>query len=452
MPIGSGSGAGGSEPYFLSLTEDVDIAIAACDEGDTVILEDGCVLVFREASESGLSENGYVIEEPTRGVPLRLATENDLCDIGEQLREGVASLGSGETWEEHKARVRAERASGSVPTDDVSVSAPIMDAGRDGMASGMGMPTDVTTEDLADALGASEHGTPRTMWDEETRQVAERAGLPDDAKLLGAVDGLYVFETASISTQNPNDPNDHYGEWLYDTRVANVVAPDGTRLNPTIHVARNLRASMERDRKRFEEACERDAWARARGHATRVRIDEEAAQTEIARQRYEEEVIEPYERGYEQWREEHAEEAERMAESMRRDRPQWRHQYIDGDVEHRMRRTYERHNRPPEAWRTSLPEYEEAKARGREIASRKLAEEGWDEQAEHDKALVRIKETRDPNGTGGVSDAMRRNYEDAMARLRRYGAEDFVDATLEWGNTLGLPVGVPAEWKRRLGD
>ena len=45
-----------------------------------------------------------------------------------------------------------------------------------------------------------------------------------------------------------------------------------------------------------------------------------------------------------------------------------------------------------------------------------------------------------------------RNYDDAMRRLGQYpGATDIAlsDLPLSWGNTMGMPVRLPKEWKNR---
>ena len=335
--------------------------------------------------------------------------------------------------------------------------AAIAEAGVRTMESGAEAPDGITSDDMAEVLRKArpEDGVPYDDWDPETRRIAEKAGIPNSARLLDENDGLLLFETNSVSTANPNDPTDHYGEWLYDTRAMNVVASDGTNLTPTIHVARNLSASMRRATERFDRECLREAKELAYRPIAERRSEEVARARAEAKRKYEEEVVAPWQRGYDAWRAENDDEAQAIAESMRADRPEWRHQYIPGDVEDRMRLQYERRHPRPQAWNHSMDEYQEATKRGEEEAERRLREEGYDEEAETRRHLAEVKARRDPEGRQGVSKAMHTNYDAAMERLNRYpGAAAIAksDLPMTWGNTLGNPVDFPAPWKRRMDD
>ena len=322
------------------------------------------------------------------------------------------------------------------------------------MRDGMGSPSDMTIDDMARALtDAQSEGRPYDEWDARTRKAAERAGIPTTAMSLGSSDGTYLFEVSSTSTRNPNDPNDHFGEWLYDVHDVKVVTGDGEDLTPTVHVARNLRESMGNATRRFDEQCEEEARRRAQEPVVARRTAEIDRAREEARQRYNSEVVSAWRAGYDAWRMEHDQQAQDIARSMRRDRPEWRHQYIPGDVEDRMRRQYERTNPRPANWSYALPEYQEATVAGAEEADRQLREEGYDIESETRRLAGEVRRERDPEGLHGVSKAMRANYDAAMGRLSRYPVAmelAMSDIPMTWGGTMGMPVSMPKAWKDRM--
>ena len=113
-----------------------------------------------------------------------------------------------------------------------------------------------------------------------------------------------------------------------------------------------------------------------------------------------------------------------------------------------MNRAYQRENPKPRQWGVGLPEHQAAERLGDEATERRLAEEGWDQEAETERTLGDIITRRDPQGLCGVSPAMRRNYDDAMARIRRYpGAEELMGRKLVWGASLGSRVRLPDDWR-----
>ena len=107
----------------------------ACDEGDSVILPNGYTLIFREAWETGLPEDGYVLEEPIHGNPVRMATKADMDDAARQLRDGIADLGSGTDWRRYapsgKSRSEAMR---DTLADAVTAGSKAAEAGTRGNA------------------------------------------------------------------------------------------------------------------------------------------------------------------------------------------------------------------------------------------------------------------------------------------------------------------------------
>lgn len=335
-----------------------------------------------------------------------------------------------------------------------------VEVGMQAMESGIGLPDGVTASDMAETLrdtesGTEPDGTPYAEWSPEAKRAAEVAGIPSSARLLGESGDVFLFTTNSVSTRNPNDSGDRFGEWLYDTRDLSVIVSDGTDLTPTIHVARNLSESMRQSAERFEAECMAEARRLAREPIMTCRTEEISKARDEARRRYESEVIAPWESGYDAWRKENDGMALAIAESMRRNRPEWRHRYIPGDVEGRMRRQYERSHPKPEAWNSSMTEYQDAMTRGEARAEARIREEGYDEEAEMRRHLAEVKARRDPEGRHGASEAMLANYDDAMERLSHYpGAAGIAESNLPmtWGNTLGMPVAIPQPWRRRLDD
>jgi hypothetical protein len=98
-------------------------------------------------------------------------------------------------------------------------------------------------------------------------------------------------------------------------------------------------------------------------------------------------------------------------------------------------------------------EYQRAEADAHEYADDILDDEGWDEEEEYERALADIQRRRDPDGTLGVPEAMRRNYDQAMGLLDTWPEARFLlHERLTWGATMGMPVRTPDGWRRLFGD
>ena len=324
---------------------------------------------------------------------------------------------------------------------EVAVADRVTETGLAGTAQGMGAPSMESPDDITSRLESTNYGVPSSEWDDDTRHVAEVALVPEDAELIGRMGSLYVFETSSISTSNPNDPDDRRGGWLYDVKSAVIVAPDGRNLTQSLQTATNLRKSVEHAREAFEGKCLRLAQSQAREVRFKRRDAAVAKFVSEAREAYRRDVLDPWQDGLDDYiskdRSEHPE--------------HWRYPNMPGDVESRMRREYGREHPKPSPWHYGLPEYQEAQARGTAEADRQLQAEGWSYEEETKSRLSKIREMANPDGTRGVPARMLENYEHAMGTLSRYPeALELVGDSLEWGATRGMPVKLPERWRRRV--